>query len=300
MEPLLETLANQLLRPDEIIIVDGAPPGDQSTEEAVTAIQSAAYPIPITYIRSQERGTSVQRNVGVDCATGDYIALIDDDIRLESNFFLEIMRTFNMDSTGEVGGVTGHRQNLAHCLFEVPRWRWYKRLGLFSTYESGRYDYETGYPINQNLVPPFEGIREMDFVTTACTVWRRQVFDAGLRFSNELTGYAVIEDAHFSLRAGRNWRLVQCGSARCIELKAPAGRVGRRELGYKKVYNYRFLFVTVVPERSWKQEFRFWYVQCILMLQLMVGTLLRRDPGGVAELLGRLHGTWDAYRMKTL
>lgn len=294
--PLLETFVQQTIPPAEIIIVDGAPPDDTRTEAVVRQI-ALDYPIPVRYIRSDRRGTSIQRNIGIERAVHEFVALIDDDIRIQPDFFEEILNVFEEDVEQLVGGIAGHRVNLYKPMSDLGRWRWYKRLRLFSTYEPGRYDFLSGYPINQNLHPPFEGTREVDFITTACAVWRKAVFASGLRFNESLKGYAVVEDALFSMQAGRKWKLLQCGSARCTELRASGGRVGRRELGYKKAYNYRFLFVTVVPQRTWRQELRFWYVQCVLALQLVLGTLWRRDPGGFSELLGRLHGAWDALRI---
>ena len=299
MGPLLESFRQQTLLPQEIIIVDGASPEDKRTEEIVAQI-SADYPITIRYVRSERRGSSIQRNAGIDHACTGFIALIDDDIRVESNFFKEIMKVFEEDTEQSIGGIGGYRVNLYAPMSGLRRWRWYKRLRLFSTYEPGHYDFHSGYPINQNLFPPFEGSREVDFITTACAVWRRAVFNSGLRFNESFEGYAVVEDAHFALRARANWRLLQCGSARCIELHAPGGRVSRRELGYKKVYNYRYLFVDIVRQRTRKQELRFWYVQFILAVQLLLGALWRRDSGEFRELVGRLQGIKAAARMNSL
>ena len=78
------------------------------------------------------------------------------------------------------------------------------RLGIYSNFEPGKFDYKTGYPINVNLQPPFTGTREVDFMTTACAVWRREVLDDGFRFDEFFKNYGVLEDAHFSLRAGKN------------------------------------------------------------------------------------------------
>jgi hypothetical protein len=53
---------------------------------------------------------------------------------------------------------------------DVQRWRWYKRLWTLTTYEPGKYDFKTGYPINNNnAVTPFQPAKA---ATTACTVWR--------------------------------------------------------------------------------------------------------------------------------
>jgi glycosyltransferase involved in cell wall biosynthesis len=294
---LLTTFVQQSVRPDEIIIVDGAREFETQTEKLITSVQLTDYPIPLMYRRSTERGTTTQRNIGIDLASGYFIALIDDDIRLDPDFFATILQAFDSDVSGKIGGITGHRQNKARPLSEVPRWRWYKRLGLFKIYESGRFDYLSGYPINQDLIAPFDGTREVDFVTAACTVWRRAVFDAGLRFSTDLPGYAIAEDVHFSMRAGRTWQLLQCGSARCIELNAPEGRSNQRELGYKRAYNYRYLFVSMVPERDYLQEYRFWRVQVIQILYALIRGLLTGNGKLLSHGVGQLHGVIDATQL---
>jgi glycosyltransferase involved in cell wall biosynthesis len=297
MEPLLNTLVQQTLRPAEIIIVDGAQVEDAETEDVVKCLAQKC-PIPIRYVRSDEPGTAIQRNIGIDLTVGDFVALIDDDVRLEPDFFEQIMKAYSEDLDKKVGGVVGYRANLYKPMWEMARWRWYKRLRLFSTYEPGRYDYKSGYPINQNLHPPFEGVREVDFITTACAVWRRAVFDEGLRLNASFKGYAVVEDVHLSLKAGRKWRLLQCGSARCVELRASGVRGSRWELGYKKTYNYRYVFVDIVRERTWRQELRFWYVQAIYIIQLLVQGFLKQDIGSFVEIGGRLQGALAALRIK--
>src|SRR5690606_14674223 len=136
-------------------------------------------------------------------ATGDFIAFVDDDIRLEPDFLEVLVRQFEADREGKVGGIAGVRTNQRFELRDRQRWRWYQRLRLLSTFEPGRYDYKTGYPINATIASDFTGCREVDFMTTSCAMWRRAVMDAGLRFHPFFRDYGVLEDAHFSLRARR-------------------------------------------------------------------------------------------------
>jgi len=74
---ILETLGSvfaQSYKPSEIIVVnDGSP---DCTEEVLTPLVSAER---ITYVRQENQGLAAARNKGISLATGDYIALLDDD-----------------------------------------------------------------------------------------------------------------------------------------------------------------------------------------------------------------------------
>jgi glycosyltransferase involved in cell wall biosynthesis len=285
---LLKTLSQQALLPFEVIIVDGSSPPVNATEKVVGSL-SPTLPFPCRHIR-HARGTAIQRNAGIDAATGQYIALIDDDIRLEAGFFGAIMAVFLEDKDKKVGGVVGYRANKYFDPTTAERWRWYLRLKLLTTYEPGRYDFESGYPINVYLQKPFNGVRGVDFMTTACAVWRREVFDSGLRFDPFFSGYGILEDAHFSLRAGRRWRLLQCGDAICKELSSPGGREDRRQIGYKCVVNYYYVFRDIVRPLTWAHQVRFWRYQIFELLRIASSTIRRRRMRDAMELLGRIEG----------
>lgn len=283
---LLDNLSRQTLLPHEVILVDGAPDTERATEETVNALAST-LPFTCRYLRSA-RGTALQRNLGSEAAQGELIALIDDDVRLEPDFLARIAEVFAADRERRVGGVVGYRTN--QYIRDAARWRWYRRLKLFTTYEPGRYDFQSGYPINNNLQPPFTGTREVDFMTTACAVWRREVFDAGLRFDLFFRDYGVLEDAHFSLRAGRSWKLLQCGDARCTELHAPGGRADSRKIGYKCVVNYYYVFRDIARPLSWRQQWRFWRFQVFELLRIASSLVRRRQLAELSELRGRVEG----------
>jgi glycosyltransferase involved in cell wall biosynthesis len=288
VEDLLENLSAQTTLPAEVIIVDGAAAEEVDTENRVAEIRSK-YPFHINYVR-HSGGTATQRNVGVEAAKGSFIALIDDDVRLEADFFKNILSAFAEDDKKNVGGIVGYRTNRHFSPEKAQRWRWYKRLGLLSVYEPGRYDFMCGYPINNNMQPPFKGTRRVDFMTTACAVWRRDVFDSGLRFDPFFADYGVLEDAHFSLRAGHAWALLQSGDARCEELHSPNGRVSRDKIGYKCVVNYYFVFQDLVRPLSLAHKMRFWRFQAFELFRIGVSAVRRRSWGDLLDLGGRLKG----------
>lgn len=285
---LLENLCEQTLLPMEIVLVDGAPSEEKDTEKIVKETTSD-LPFKCIYIR-HAGGTAIQRNAGIEAAQGNFIAFVDDDVRLNKTFLQEIAKVFDNDKEKKIGGIVGYRENQYFDSQNVARWRWYKRLKLLSTYEPGRYDFTSGYPINANMQTPFSGVREVDFMTTACAVWRREVFDEGLRFDTFFRNYGVLEDAHFSLRAGRNWKLLQCGDARCEELHSPNGRVDSRKIGYKCVVNYYYVFQEIVQPLTWQHKARFWRFQAFELVRIGFSAARRLRSKDLSELRGRLEG----------
>jgi glycosyltransferase involved in cell wall biosynthesis len=268
--------------------VDGAPPEETETEEVVAEV-AASLPFAVHYLR-HARGTAIQRNAGIEKASDAFVAFIDDDVRLEPEFLSTVIRVFAEDCDKKVGGIVGYRTNRHFRLNERQRWRWYRRLRLLSTYEPGRYDYQTGYPINALMQAPFSGVRQVDFMTTSCAVWRREVFDSGLRFDPFFRDYGVLEDAHLSLRAGRNWELLQCGDAHCIELSSPNGRVNKKDIGFKSVVNYYYVFKEAVQPLTWRHKLRFWRHQVFELFRITASAVRRRRRADLTELWGRLEG----------
>ncbi len=288
VKDLLENLKQQSVLPTEVILVDGAAVGDDSTREVVSSVKDGC-PFEVVYIR-RNGGTAIQRNHGIDVARGSFVAFIDDDVRLAGDFLKSVLSVFEADAEFAIGGVVGYRTNEYFDTADSERWRWYKRLRLLSVYEPGKYDFKCGYPINSSMQPPFSGTREVDFMTTACAVWRREVFDSGLRFDKFFRDFGVLEDAHLSLRARREWKLLQCGDAHCEELHSPKGRENKRRIGYKCVTNYYYVFRDIAGPLKFGHRFRFWRYQAFEVFRIAASALRRRRWSDVTELAGRFQG----------
>jgi GT2 family glycosyltransferase len=294
---LLTNLALQEVLPFEIILVDAAPTDMNGTDERVRAI-GGTLPYSVKYIR-QGGGTAIQRNIGIDAAQGNFVAFIDDDMLLEPDFFATIADIFAADQEKRVAAVTGYITNQYLDPAKSRRWRWYRRLGLFTTYEPGKYDFQTGYPINRYLQPPHDGLREIDLMGASCAVWRREVLDSGLRFSPFFVDYGVVEDAHLALSARRRgWIILEAGRARCVHMHSPRGRVSNRRVARKSAVNYRFLFVDIVPNRTWRQEMRFWRVQLVDLIRETAWAARHGEIDAWASALGKIEGIIAATRVR--
>ncbi len=294
---LLTSLARQRVLPLELIIIDGAPPNNTKTQDIVTQF-AAGLPFSCRYVR-HGGGTAVQRNVGIEMARGAFIAFVDDDISLESDFFGVILRAYAEVRADGVGGIVGYISNQYFDAATSARWRWYRRLRVFGTFEPGRFDLASGYPINRYLQKPHDGVREIDFMGANCAVWRREVFDQGLRFSPFFVDYGVMEDAHLALTArGRGWRLLECGAARCQHHHSSRGRTSKRRVARKTAVNYRFLFVDIVPQRSWRQESRWWRLQFIDLVRQFAYAVRHTSLDEWSAVIGKAEGMIAATRVR--
>jgi len=292
---LLANLSRQTVLPFELLLVDGALQGVDETEQVVS--QKTGLPFQIHYIR-RSGGTAIQRNVGIDAAQGDFIAFVDDDIRLEPDFFERMLEAFDADETRRIGGITGYITNQHLDTSTSRRWQWYRRMNLFTTYEPGRFDYQTGYPINRYLQPPHDTLKPIDFMGAGCAVWRADVFKDGLRFSEFFTGFGVQEDAHLALRARQKWELREYGRARCRHLHATGGREDNRVVARKTAVNHRYLFITIVSKRTWTQEFRFFRVQFVQLIIYLAAVVRSPNRQSWLGLIGMLEGMVAALRVR--
>ncbi len=68
----LKTVADQTLPPHEVIVID-----DGSTDDSLARLQTS--PIPITLIETQNGGPAHARNLGIEQATGEWVAFLDAD-----------------------------------------------------------------------------------------------------------------------------------------------------------------------------------------------------------------------------
>ena len=97
-----------------IVVVDNDPA--QSGEPVVSAFATRSI-VPVTYAVEPKQGICGVRNRAIECATGNFIAFIDDDEFPDQRWLLELFRTCNVDG---VDGVLG--PVLRHFDEKPPQW----------------------------------------------------------------------------------------------------------------------------------------------------------------------------------
>jgi glycosyltransferase involved in cell wall biosynthesis len=88
----------------EVIVVNNN--SDDETEKVVKELQKSFSKTKIKYLFEVEQGRSSAVNTGINNADGDLIAMIDDDIQIEKDWFLQIEKIFSEcgDEIDFIGG----------------------------------------------------------------------------------------------------------------------------------------------------------------------------------------------------
>ncbi len=291
-----KSIEEQVFLPFEVILIDGAPLEEIRSEEFVNKYKETSK-LNIKYYR-YTGGTAIQRNYGIEKVTGDIVIFIDDDVRIDQNFILELNKVYENDIPQIVGGVTGIRTNVIFDINKSKRWKWYKWFNFFKEYRPGYYDYKTGYPINNSGYPIFSGIREVDFMTTACTSYRTPILKK-IKFNDFFIGYGVLEDAHLALKVKKaGYKLFQCGDAKAIELSSQSGRSNSRIIAERTAINYYFVFKDICGPLTIKMKYRFIRFQLFEWLRAFIDIFRFRTKRSVEYFYGKTVGIYKVIFTK--
>lgn len=99
VRPLLDSIINQTLPPDEVIICDGG-----STDHTVSILEEYRQWLPLQIIVAPQSNISQGRNQAIAVATGDIIAGTDAGVVLSPTWLEEITAPFADDSAAAVAG----------------------------------------------------------------------------------------------------------------------------------------------------------------------------------------------------
>ncbi len=284
----LESLADQSRLPDQLVVVDASP--DTATEEALRGLaarRKAAGEIVYVRVGRPLVGLTRQRNQALARVTTDLVAFFDDDIILAPDC-LERMESVHRGESRSVG-VAAAIENERSTPSAL--WRTRKLLGIVSTLEPGRY-VRSGMSIPWGFLPPGPGVREGDWLPGGATMWRTEIARR-LGFEEGFEGYGQSEDLEFSLRAGREGKLLLAAAARVRHEHVAAGRPNAFRKGYMAIYNRYVVHRRNRDARGWS-GFSFVYGWTLDTLLLARHALYpSRWAGTAGEFAGRLRAAYD-------
>lgn len=162
----LRSVLEQTLPPDEIIVVD-----DGSTDDGPAIVRRMAETHPITLLSQPNAGQSAARNLGIQHAHGDLIALLDQDDSWYPSHLAELAAPFQESRSRPLGWVYSD-------LDEVDR-----DGKLIAQSVLGRAG--AGHPKTSVL----DCLRQDMFVLPSAAVIARHAFDAVGGFDERLSGY---------------------------------------------------------------------------------------------------------------
>ncbi|MEM7801122.1 MAG: glycosyltransferase [Chloroflexota bacterium] len=99
LRPLMESLADQTRRPDEIVIVDGG-----STDETISVLEEYARWLPLRIVVADGANISRGRNLAIEAAAGPIIAATDAGVVLSPIWLEEIVKPLETSGARVVSG----------------------------------------------------------------------------------------------------------------------------------------------------------------------------------------------------
>ena len=289
---MLDSLAVQERNPDAVLVVDAST--DTRTAAAVQTWQQhdpARQTLRYWHVGDAHRGLTRQRNFALDHVTTDFVAFFDDDVVLAPNCLGELERVFREDgSVVGVGCFAGPETTRPRAL-----WRLRRYLGMISSLDAGKY-HRSGMSTPWDFDTGQQSVVEGDWIPGWGMMWKTAAA-ARARFHEGFAGYSQGEDLDFSLRLGRQGRLLMARRAGLRHLPSPSGRPNAFQRGYMEIYNRYHIHRRGLPDRTSRDVIWFayaWTVDTLLLGRHLIWPT--RAATVVQQIAGRLQATQHLLR----
>lgn len=237
LERALDSVYSQERRPDQTLVVDSSD-GSESEEMMRQMARERGWD-SLTYLRSA-RGLTLQRNVALewirDSGHLDVVHFFDDDVTLDPDYCMHIVRTFELMDwvVGAGGAIYGSVRGAPSFL---------ARVFLRDASKPGAV-LKSGYNIGAFETPDTIPV---DWMPGCGMSYRVAALD-GLTFDESRTGYALGEDVDFGLKAAARGALLHVAEAKLVHHLSPVNRHTRPKLAEAGVLN-RWQLAVDHPQR---------------------------------------------------
>jgi len=305
---LLQSVQEQTLYPDQILIVDGSV--NDQTQRALKNVffQNLKYYL----VPNEHRGLTKQRNFGITRVGSDMevVCFLDDDTILEKDYFEQLINTFDQDSTvSGVGGVAIN-ENTWQIIDANKKYNKYKYFQFEGfVFKEGLRNIVRNYlSLQSNLAPgkmpdyshgrtcgfPLNGkIFEVDLLIGMSMAYRKSVVD-NIQFSSYFEGYGLYEDADFSIRALQFGKNKINTKAQLHHYHDASGRPNQYQYGKMVVRNGWYVWRTKNPKPLLIHKLKWHSITILLTVIRFSNTLTsisRKEA--LTEAAGRTVGWWS-------
>ncbi|SDW86608.1 Glycosyltransferase, GT2 family [Lutibacter oricola] len=310
---LLNSIQDQKMYPNEIIIVDGS--RDNKTKDLVQE-----YKFENLYyfkVEDKDRGLTRQRNYGISKVTQDseVVCFLDDDTYLKKDYFKNLIEVFkrNQEIFG-VGGVAINENRWIKKDYEKSYSN--KKYFEFENYvveRGSRHILRNHLGLGSNKLPgnmpefshgtsysyPLNGkFYEVDLLIGMSMSFRKQVTDS-IKFSTYFEGYGLYEDADYSLRAIEFGKNVIATNVCLRHFHEATGRPNKYNYGKMVVRNGWYVWRIKYPKPKLEARLK-WNVIIWLLIFIRLGNVIttKKKKGAFTEALGRIVGWFSLFLNK--
>ncbi|WP_343588582.1 glycosyltransferase family 2 protein [Flavobacterium sp.] len=305
---LLISIKDQILYPDEILIIDGSL--DNKTKSILE--NNNFDHLKYYLISEQDRGLTKQRNFGISKVdpTSDIVCFLDDDTILETEYFANLLNTYNLfpDALGVGGYITNEIkwQKIPESYSENKNEFYYdgwkrkdgsrfvlrKKINLDSDCPPG-FSPKFSHGRSVSFLPPSDKIYPTEQLMGGVSSFKKSVFEQ-FSFSTYFQGYGLYEDADFCLRLAKEGKLYLNTAAKLSHYHDSAGRPNQYTYGKMVVRNGWYVWRIKNPNPILKDRLKWNSITILLTVARFVNAIKGRDKKVVfTEFVGRVVGWWS-------
>jgi GT2 family glycosyltransferase len=305
---LLQSVQEQTLYPNEILIIDGST--NQETELVLK--QNHFDNLHYFAVQPEHRGLTKQRNLGISKVnlSSEIVCFLDDDIVLEKDYFEQLLQTYQIfpDSLGVGGYISNETQwSFVGDNYIIPINEFYfdgwkrkdgsrfilrKKLGLDSDCPPG---YSSLYSHGRSVgfLPPSGKVYETEMLMGGVSSFRKGVFDT-IQFSTYFEGYGLYEDADFTLRVAKTGKLYLNTAAQLNHYHDASGRPNQYRYGKMVVRNGWYVWRVKNPKPLLNAKLK-WHAITILLTIIRFSNIFTttKRKEAFTEAMGRTIGWWS-------
>lgn len=305
---LLQSVQEQTLYPNEILIIDGSINSD--TEDILKG--NLFHNLKYFIVGKENRGLTKQRNFGIRNVNDstEIVCFLDDDTVLEIDYFENLLNTYNLfpEALGAGGyicnevkwqKVTGNYMPKPNEFYfdgwkrtDGSRFILRKKLNLDSDCPPG-FSPLFSHGRSVGFLPPSNKIYEVEQLMGGVSSFRKSVFDT-LSFSTYFEGYGLYEDADFTLRVAKIGKLYINTAAKLDHFHASSGRPNQYKYGKMVVRNGWYVWRVKNPDPAFKDCVK-WNAITILLTLIRFSNALTSNAKqeSFTEAMGRTIGWWS-------
>lgn len=305
---LLQSVREQTLYPDEILIVDGS----TNKETAQILKENQFQNLHYFLVKEKDRGLTRQRNFGISKVDtqSEVLCFLDDDTVLESNYFENLLNTYKLfpAALGAGGYIfnevkwvkveDNYLPNRNEFCFDGwkrkdgSRFVLRKKMNLDTDCPPG-FSPSFSHGRSVGFLPPTNKIYQVEQLMGGASSFRKSVFQ-DFQFSTYFEGYGLYEDADFTLRVSKIGNLYLNTAAQLSHYHASSGRPNQYKYGKMVVRNGWYVWRVKNPTPSLKDKLK-WHAITILLTAIRFSNTFTSTNKKVAftESLGRFVGWWS-------
>lgn len=283
---LLQSLALQTQRPEEVIVADGSETEAIATLLAQPCWQEAG--LQVQRIAVQPPNAVRQRQAAIAVATGEFLLLLDDDVELEPACVEELLKAI-----AEQPGAVAAMADFNNQTWSQPTAAWRMYLRLVYGFRDQEWQGKVVGPLLRFGYHPSPSVPSpMQWLGAGNSLIRRSAYHQVGGFSNFFLHRCTMnEDVDLGLKLSRVGTIYLCPTARLGHFHDPNGRVSPMTAAEDDLYNRFMIFVETL---GCPKSIGFYQVLVFTVVESgsqLLGAIKRRRFNQIPQLIkGRFKG----------